>query len=330
MNARARIVGTGSFMPEKIMTNYDLEKIVDTSDEWITTRTGIRERRIAGPDEPSSVMGAKAALNALEDARVSAQDIDMVLVATMSPDYFMPSTAALIQAKIGAVKAGAIDAEAACTGFIYALSVAKAYIESGMYQNVLVVGVEKLTPLLNYEDRNTCVLFGDGAAAAVVSNQGAGFALDSICLGADGELGDLLIIPGGGCRHPATHESVDQKLHSVRMDGKEIFKHAVRKMTASAQECLAKAGLTDKDIDWMVPHQANIRIIEAIAKNFSLPEDKVYKTLHKYGNTSAASVAIALDELLKEVQLVKDQRILLVAFGGGLTWGASVLTRIES
>ncbi|MBN9378168.1 MAG: 3-oxoacyl-ACP synthase [Chlamydiales bacterium 38-26] len=330
MNARARIVGTGSFMPEKIMTNHDLEKIVDTSDEWITTRTGIRERRIAGPDEPSSVMGAKAALNALEDAGVSAQDIDMVLVATMSPDYFMPSTAALIQAKIGAVKAGAIDAEAACTGFIYALSVAKAYIESGMYQNILVVGVEKLTPLLNYEDRNTCVLFGDGAAAAVVSNQGAGLALDSICLGADGELGDLLIIPGGGCRHPATHESVDQKLHTVRMDGKEIFKHAVRKMTASAQECLTKAGLTDKDIDWMVPHQANIRIIEAIAKNFSLPEDKVYKTLHKYGNTSAASVAIALDELLKEVQLVKDQRILLVAFGGGLTWGASVLTRIES
>lgn len=329
MNARARIVGTGSFMPEKIMTNHDLEKIVDTSDEWITTRTGIRERRIAGPDEPSSVMGAKAALNALEDAGVAAHDIDMVLVATMSPDYFMPSTAALIQAKIGAVKAGALDAEAACTGFIYGLSLAKAYIESGMYQNILVVAVEKLTPLLNYEDRNTCVLFGDGAAAAVISNQGAGLALDSICLGSDGELGDLLIIPGGGCRHPATHESVDQKLHSVRMDGKEIFKHAVRKMTASAQECLSKAGLTDKDIDWMVPHQANIRIIEAISKNFSLAEEKVYKTLHKYGNTSAASVAIALDELLKEVQLTKDQRILLVAFGGGLTWGASLLTRVE-
>lgn len=320
----------GSFLPGKILTNQDLEKMVETSDEWIVSRTGMKERRIANPDEPPSLMAIHAAQKALEDSQISAGDIDMILVATMTPDYITPSTAALVQAKLGASKAGALDIQAACTGFLYGLSIAKAFIESNLYRNVLVIATEKLSTIIDYKDRNTCVLFGDGASAAVVSGQGTGLAIDSFCLGADGEVSDLLMIPAGGARQPSSLETVSQGLHFLRMEGKEVFKHAVRRMTAAAKECLAKTGLTESQIDWLVPHQANIRIIEALGKSFDISHERVYKTVHKYGNTSASSVAIALEELIHEQPIKDGERILLVGFGAGLTWGALILTKVGS
>lgn len=327
---KARLIGTGSYLPERIMTNQDMEKIVDTSDDWIVSRTGIKERRVASSEETQKYMGLQAAKKALIDAHIEVQDLDMILVASMSPDYIIPSTSAMIQSDLGATKAAALDIQAACTGFIYGLSLAKAFIESGLYDNILVIASEKLTPFLNYKDRNTCVLFGDGAGAAIVSSKGDGFSIDALCLGADGELADKLIIPGGGTRHPATLETIANDLHYVHMDGKEIFKHAVRRMSAAAKECLIKANVAEEQISWLVPHQANIRIIEAIAKNFNIPNEKVFKTLHKYGNTSAASVAIALDELVHGEQISSGTKLLLVAFGAGLTWGAAILTKIEA
>ncbi len=327
IQSKARIIGMGSYLPQKILTNQDLEKIVETTDEWIVSRTGMKERRIAGPEEPPSMMGFRAAQKALEESKLKAEDIDMILVATMTPDYITPSTSAIVQAQLGASRAAALDIQAACTGFLYGLSVAKAYIESKLYRHVLVIATEKLSTIVNYKDRNTCVLFGDGASAAVVSDKGEGFSLDSFCLGADGELAQLLIIPAGGACQPPSAESVAQGLHFLRMDGKEVFKHAVRRMSAAAKECIAKAGLTEDQINWLVPHQANIRIIEAIAKSFNIPSEKVYKTVHKYGNTSASSVAIALEELIHEEEIQLGERILLVGFGAGLTWGAAVLTK---
>lgn len=327
---KARIIGTGSFLPEKILSNEDLEKIVDTSDEWIVSRTGMKERRIAGPEEHPSDMGFISAKKALEDANLPIDAIDFIIVATMTPDYITPSTAALIQAKLGAPKIAVLDIQAACTGFLYALSLAKAYVESGMYKNILVIATEKLSSVMNYKDRTTCVLFGDGASAAVVSGKGTGLKIDSICLGADGELGDLLIIPGGGARNPTSKSTIDLDMHFLRMDGKEVFKHAVRRMSSAAKECLEKAGLKDEDISWIVPHQANIRIIEALAKGFNISHERVYKTIHKYGNTSASSVAIALEELMHQEKIEKDEHLLLVGFGAGLTWGAIILTKIEA
>lgn len=326
---KARIIGTGSFLPSRILTNQDLEKMVETSDEWIVSRTGMKERRIAGPDEPPSVMGLKAAQKALEESQVPIKEIDMILVATMTPDYITPSTAALIQAELGATQAAALDIQAACTGYLYGLSIAKAYVEAKLYHNVLVIASEKLSSIVNYKDRNTCVLFGDGASAAVVSNKGSGLSIDSFCLGADGTVCELLIIPGGGSRQPASCETVAQGLHFLRMDGKEVFKNAVRRMSSAAKECLSKAGLSADQINWLVPHQANIRIIDAMAKTFNISEDKVYKNVHKYGNISASSVAIALEELIHEQRIQNDERILLVGFGAGLTWGAAILTKIN-
>lgn len=330
MHLSARIIGTGSFLPERILSNADLEKIVETTDEWIVSRTGMKERRIAGDDEHPSDMGFIAAKKALEDAKMQVEDIDLIIVATMTPDFITPSTAAIIQAKLGAPKVAAFDIQAACTGFLYGLSIAKAYVESGLNKNVLVIATEKLSSIVNYKDRTTCVLFGDGASAAVVSDKGSGLFIDSVCLGADGDLGDLLIIPGGGARQPASQKTVELDMHFLRMDGKEVFKHAVRRMTAAAKECMAKANLQDEQISWLVPHQANIRIIDAIAKGFSISSEKIYKTVHKYGNTSASSVAIALEELVHEHKIQKDEHILLVGFGAGLTWGAVILTKIES
>jgi len=324
---KARITGLGSYLPEKILTNQDLEALVDTSDEWITSRTGIKERRIAAADEFTSDMGFKAAEKAIAQARVSVKDIDMILVATMTPDYASPSTAGIIQAKLGATKAAAMDVQAACTGFIYVLSLAKAYIESGIYCQVLVIASEKMSSILDYTDRNTCVIFGDGAAAAVVSAAGAGFAIETVDLGSDGSLADLVVIPGGGSRHPASHEVVDQKLCYIKMAGREVFKHAVRRMAAAARECLARSSMTMEDLAWLVPHQANIRIIEAIASNLDFPMEKIYLTLQKYGNTSGSSVAIALEELVSKKDLKEDDRLLLLAFGGGLTWGATILRK---
>lgn len=324
---KARIIGLGSYLPKRVMTNQELEGMVDTSDEWIVSRTGMKERRIAKEDEFTSDMGYNAAKLAIYGT--SPEEIDLIIVATMTPDYPSPSTAALIQAKLGATKAAAFDVQAACTGFIYGLSVAKAYVESGMYKKVLLIASEKMSSVIDYKDRNTCVLFGDGAAAALVADSGEGLHIDTISLGADGELDQLVIIPGGGSRHPASHETVDSGMHYFKMAGKEVFKHAVRRMGAAIVECLAKAGVDDHQVSWLVPHQANIRIIEAIAKNLNLPMDKVYQTLHKYGNTSGSSIAIALDELVKEDKIQVGDHILLVAFGGGLTWGASILTKVK-
>jgi len=324
---KARIIGHGAYLPSRIFTNKEFESMVETTDEWIVTRTGIKERRIAAPDEFTSDMGAKAAKQALEVAKLSAQEIDLILVATMTPDYISTCTAALIQAQIGAEKAGTLDLQAACSGFVYALATAKAYIESGLYRHVLIVASEKMSTYIDYTDRGTCVLFGDGAAAVVVSDTGVGLVIDNVCLGADGTLADLIQIPAGGVHHPSTVDTVTNRMHCFKMEGKEVFKHAVRRMTVAAKQCLSEIGLTDKDVDWIVPHQANIRIMEAIAKGFDVPEDRMYKTVQKYGNTSASSIPLALEELVRVNPLKAGEHILLVAFGAGLTWGAAVLTQ---
>lgn len=323
---KARIIGTGSYLPERVLSNHDLEKMVETSDEWIVTHTGMKERRIARTDEFTSDMGYEAAVRAMQNAKITAEQIDLILVATTTPDYVFPSTACLLQARLKAVNAAALDIQAACTGYVYALSQAKAYIESGLYKNVLIVASEKLSTIVNYKDRNTCVLFGDGASACIVSHQGKGLLVRDVCLGADGEVAKLVILPGGGSRHPTSEETLCTQLHFLQMEGKEVFKHAVRRMEAVSKQCLDRSGLSESDISWIVPHQANIRIIEAIAKRFTVPMERVYLTIHKYGNTSASSIGIALDELLQHPGLKEGENILLFAFGAGLTWGASALT----
>lgn len=323
---RARIVGIGSYLPANILSNADLEKLVDTTDEWIHSRCGIRERRIAGAEEFPSTMGAEAAREALARASMTAEEIDLVLVATMTADYVSSSTAALVQHAIGATRAAAFDIQAACSGYLYALTVAKAFVESGMYENVLVVTAEKMSSLVDYTDRSTCILFGDGASAAVVSNKGKGLALGSFHLGANGGLVDLFMVSAGGSRAPATPATAGQ--HYIKMQGKELFRHAVQLMTMAAVECLQAASLTEADVSWLVPHQANERIIDAMGKRFNVSPSKVFKNLEKYGNTSASSVGIALDELLQREKLEVGENILLFAFGAGITWGAFLLTQL--
>ena len=327
---KARVIGTGSYLPKKVLSNFDLETMVDTTDEWIFTRTGMKERRIAAEDEFPSDMGFEAAKIALADAHLTPLDIDLILVATLAPDYIFPSTACLIQAKLQAINAAAVDIQAACSGYLYALSMAQAFVQSGVYRHVLVVATEKLSSIVNYKDRSTCILFGDGAAACVVSNKGRGLLINNVCLGADGQFADLLLQPAGGARNPASFETVTANQHYIHMGGNEIFKHAVRRMEFAAKECLERSGIREDQISWMIPHQANIRIIDAMAKRFQVPMEKVFLTLHKYGNTSASSVGIALDELLKSHQLKAGENLVLVAFGAGLTWGASVLTYGEA
>jgi len=323
MVAKAKIIGTGSYLPERVLTNRDLEQMVETSDEWIVTRTGMKERRIARFDEYTSDMGLAAAKVALADAHVTAEEIDYIIVATTTPDYPCPSTAAIIQHALGAKKAASVDIQATCTGYLYALSIAKAFVESGAYKYVLVIASEKLSSVTNYKDRSTCVLFGDGAAASVVSSQGKGLVIESMNLGTDGEHVDLVIQPAGGCRAPASAETVANRQHYLTMAGSEVFKHAVRRMEAACKECLDAAGVSEAEIRWLIPHQANARIIEALAKRFNLP---VYLTVHKYGNTSASSLPIALDEARKtEPLLAGGDKLLLTAFGGGLVWGAALL-----
>ena len=307
----ARIIGTGSYLPQTILSNHDLEKIVDTSDEWIVSRTGMKERRLAGATEYTSDMGYHAAKKAIDAANIDRNEIDFILFATLTPDYMFPNTACLIQARLGIEKAGALDIQAACTGYLYALSIAKSFIESGIYKNILIVASEKLSSIVDYTDRNTCVLFGDGASACVVSNKGAGLLVHDLSLGSDGQYADLLILPGGGSRNPATAETIAKKMHFVQMEGKEIFKHAVRRMASAATIVLKQAGLVQEDIRWLVPHQANIRIIEAIAKRFSYSTQQVFLTVQKYGNTSASSIGIALDELIREGGLKNKDHIML-------------------
>jgi 3-oxoacyl-[acyl-carrier-protein] synthase-3 len=326
MRHTARIIGTGSYLPQRVLTNQDLEQMVDTSDEWIVSRTGMKERRIARADECTSDMGLAAAERALEASGVAPEAIDLILFATLTPDYVFPSTACLLQSRLRLTQAAALDIQAACTGYLYGIAMAKACIESGMYRTVLVVASEKLSSIVDYTDRNTCVLFGDGAAACVVAHSGKGLVVKDVRLGADGDQANLLVLPAGGSKMPATQETVSAGLHYLRMEGKEVFKHAVRRMEAASKQSLDGAGLREEQISWLIPHQANMRIIEAIAKRFQVPMERVYLTIHKYGNTSASSLGIALDELLRERTVACGESILLTAFGAGLTWGASVLT----
>jgi 3-oxoacyl-[acyl-carrier-protein] synthase III len=328
MPMKAKIISTGSYLPERVLTNQDLEKMVETSDEWIVTRTGMKERRIAHESEFSSSMGAEAAKRALAKAGLNASDVDFIIVATATPDYLSLSTACLIQDEIGAKNASAMDIQAACSGYLYGLATAKAFIESGVYKNILVIAAEKLSSIVNYKDRTTCILFGDGASAALVSGEATnGLSLQKFILGSAGEHAPLGLVPAGGCRLPASQESLDGNKHYIHMNGSEIFKHAVRKMESACKECLDLAGLKESDISWLIPHQANMRIIDSLAKRFAIPNDRVYITIHKYGNTSASSVGIALDELLSTKTILPGENILLTAFGFGLTWGSAILTR---
>lgn len=321
----AGLVGLGTYLPEEIIKNSDLEKIIDTSDEWIRTRTGISERRRISNNEASSDMGVKAAVKALQNAGIKAEEVDLIIVPTATPDMLFPSTACIIQDKIGAVNAAAFDISAGCTGFIYALSVANQYVASGAYDTVLVVATESLTRFLNWEDRNTCVLFGDGAGAVVIKpvEEGSGFL--SFVLGSDGSGADLLKIPAGGSRNPSSEKTVADKLHCINMAGNEVFKFAVRIMGEAAAQALDKAGLSKEDVDLLVPHQANTRIIESAAKRLGLPQEKVVINLDKYGNMSSASIPVALEEAKNRGLLKKGDLVVLVGFGAGLTWGACVM-----
>jgi len=319
------IVSVGSYVPERVMTNADLEKMVDTSDEWITTRTGIKERRIAAGGEFTSDLGARAAERALAKAGLTADQIDLIIVATLTPDMMFPSTACLVQQKIGARRAAAFDLEAACSGFIYALEVGQQFIMSRTYDTVLVIGAEKLSSIIDWQDRNTCVLFGDGAGAAILQNRPNSHGLLTACMGADGGKAGLLCMPGGGSRVPATIESVNNRLHFLRMDGKETFKNAVNAMCSAAREALARCELDITRIKCVIPHQANMRIITAVGERLGATEQQLFVNLDKYGNTSAASVAIALDEAVDSGRIQRGDLILLVVFGAGLTWGAAVI-----
>ena len=320
------IVGTGSYLPERILTNADLEKLVETSDEWITTRTGIKERRIAAEGEHTSHLATKAAEKALEQAGLEGRELDLIIVATISPDTLTPATACYVQQNLGAQRAVAFDISAACSGFLFALKMAKRLISDGSFRNALIVGAEKLSAFVNWEDRSTCVLFGDGAGAAVLmATEENGGEILATEIGSDGGQTHLLNIPGGGSACPITTENADQRLATLAMIGKEVFKHAVTHMRDSATMVIERAGLKPEDIKLVIPHQANLRIIDAIAKRLDVPNDRVFVNLHKYGNTSAAACAIALDEANRTGLIGKGDHIVLVAFGAGLTWAATAV-----
>ena len=319
------IVGVGSYVPERVLTNAELEKMVDTSDDWITTRTGIKERRIAAENEFTSDLAAKAAMKALQQAGVTPEQVDLIIVATITPDMLFPSTACLVQRKIGARRAAAFDIEAACSGFIYALEIGQQFIMSRTYDTVLVIGAEKLSSIIDWTDRNTCVLFGDGAGAAVLQNRPKSHGLLTACMGADGTKSDLLCMPGGGSKIPATPDSVASRLHYLRMDGKETFKNAVNAMLTAAQESMQRCEISVSQIKCIIPHQANRRIIDAVGERLEARPEQLFVNLDRYGNTSAASVAIALDEAVQGGRMQRGDLILLVVFGAGLTWGAAVI-----
>ena len=319
------ISGVGSYVPEKVVTNADLEKLVDTSDEWIYSRTGIKQRRVAAADEFTSDLASNAALKAMKQANVKPEEINLIIVATITPDMPFPSTACLVQQKIGAYRAAAFDIEAACSGFIYALEIGQQFIMSRTHETVLVIGAEKLSSIVNWTDRNTCVLFGDGAGAAILQHRPGSHGLLTAFMGADGQKGDLLSMPGGGSRCPATQQSVAAGLHFLRMDGKETFKNAVQAMNSAATECLRRCELNISQIKCVIPHQANRRIIDAVADKLGATQEQLFMNLDKYGNTSAASVAIALDEAVEQGKIQRGDLVLLVVFGAGLTWGAAII-----
>lgn len=319
------IAGVGSYVPARVMTNADLEKIVDTTDEWITTRTGIKERHIAAENEFTSDLGTEAARRAMAKAGITAEQIDLIIVATITPDMPFPSTACLVQHKLGAKRAAAFDLEAACSGFIYALEIGQQFIMSRTYDTVLVIGAEKLSSITDWTDRNTCVLFGDGAGAAILQSRPSSHGLLTAVMGADGGKSDLLFMPAGGSRCPASPKTVDSRLHYLRMEGKETFKNAVQAMQTAAGEALRRCELDISQIKCVIPHQANRRIIDAVGERLGAKPEQLFVNLDKYGNTSAASVAIALDEAVESDRIKRGDLILLVVFGAGLTWGAAVI-----
>ena len=324
-NIGVKILSTGSYVPEKVLTNFDLEKMVETSDEWISTRTGIKERRILAKDQTTSDLAYNAAVKAIEKAKISIDDIDLIIVATISPDAPMPSTACYLQKKLKAFNAVAFDISAACSGFIYGVTLAKAFITSGLYKRVMVVGVEALSRITDWTDRNTCVLFGDGAGAMIFEASETENDIISTYLGTDGTHTDILNVPAGGATCPTTKETVEQRLNFVKMLGKEVFKVAVSKMALAATKAQELAGLTNDDINLYIPHQANLRIIDAVAKKAGVSNEKVYINVHKYGNMSAATTIVALDEAIQEGRIKNGDLVELVAFGAGLTWGACIL-----
>ena len=319
------ILGLGSYVPENVVTNLDLEQFVDTNDEWIVSRTGIKQRHIAPKDMPVSELCYQAGLKALEDAQIAPEEVELIIVATITPDYAFPATACLVADRLGAKKAAAFDLEAGCTGFIYAVATGSQFIASGLYKTVLVIGGETLSKILNWQDRSTCVLFGDGAGAAVLQQVEEGSGFLSFELGSDGSGGALLSQPAGGSKCPASLETVEKNLHTLQMEGKEVYKFAVRIMGDVSVKVLQKAGLTKDDIDLLVPHQANMRIVDAAVKRLGISKDKVVINLDKYGNMSAASIPIALDEAFQAGLITEGDIIVMVGFGTGLTWGACVL-----
>ncbi len=321
----AAIIGWGMYVPERVLTNAELERMVDTSDEWIVTRTGIRERRIAAAHETTASMGVQAAQQALEQAGLTALDVDLLVVATTTPDQLMPSSACLMQTALGALRAAPMDVNAACSGFVYGLAIANQFIRSGASVTALVVGTDTLSRFVNYRDRNTCVLFGDGAGAVVLQARRHPSGVLATDLGAIAETGDLLEIPAGGTAQPPTEATVAQGLHYITMQGREVFKHAVRAMGDSAASVITSAGLEPDDIALLIPHQANLRIIEATAKRLDLPMERVFVNIDRYGNTSAATIPIAIYEAHAAGRLKPGDNIVLTAFGGGLTWGSAVV-----
>jgi len=322
---RVRIVGTGSYLPEKILTNRDLEQMVDTTDEWIVSRTGIRQRRICSDKEAASDLGIRAAQRALEDANVKVEDVDLVIVATITPDMFFPATACIIQSKMGIKNAAIFDLNAACTGFIYSLFTAQQFLQSDTYETALVIATETLSKITDWKDRNTCVLLGDGAGAAVLRKEKGNSGILSCYLDGNGQYGDLLNMPAGGSRLPATVTTVRKRLHYLKMRGNETFRIAIPEMANSVKLGLERCGLNRNDLDLLIPHQANIRIIRALAKRLSIPMEKIFVNIDRCGNTSAATVAIALDEANRQGRIKKGDIIELVAFGAGFTWGSCVI-----
>ncbi|MFC1621168.1 beta-ketoacyl-ACP synthase III [Candidatus Omnitrophota bacterium] len=320
----AGILGLGYYLPPKKLTNKDLEKMVDTSDEWIVTRTGIKERRIAPKEFAASDLGVEASKVAIENAGLKPEDIDLIITATITPDMAFPATACIIQDKIGAKNAAAFDMNAACSGFVFGIVMAQQFVNTGMYNHILVVGTEKLTSIVDWTDRSTCVLFGDGAGACVIGKSEDRRIVSSF-LGADGSGGHLLSMPAGGSRLPATKNTVGEKLHFLKMEGNEVFKIAVRIMVKAADKAIKKVGLQPSDINLFIPHQANIRILMAVAKRLGVHEEKIFLNIEKYGNMSAASTAVALAEVSEQGKLKKGDNAVLVAFGGGLTYGAVVI-----
>ncbi len=319
------IIGTGKHLPKKVLTNFDLEKIVDTSDEWIRSRTGISERRISDADTATSDLATAAAVKAMANAKVSVEEIDVIIVATATPDMAFPSTACIVQSNLGAKNAFAFDIQAACTGFIYGLSTGEKFISTGDAETVLVIGAETLTKICNWQDRNTCVLFGDGAGAAVLRKVEKGTGILASLLGAEGWKGEVLTLPAGGSRMPASMETLKSGKHFIHMDGGEVYKFAVNIMPKAVLGVLKKAGLTLKDVELIVPHQANRRIVESAAKKLKIHRDKIFVNLDKYGNMSSASIPVALDEALAQGLIKIGGNIVLVGFGAGLTWGSCVI-----